>query len=73
MPPVRLVDSHLTPAHQLSQYCSRVLLDSDSAAIRERDFLLVQNLVLIYAFVFMFANLVVDMCYAWIDPRIHYE
>jgi peptide/nickel transport system permease protein len=43
------------------------------AAIRERDFLLVQNLVLIYAFVFMFANLVVDMSYAWIDPRIHYE
>jgi peptide/nickel transport system permease protein len=43
------------------------------AAIRERDFLLVQNLVLIYAFVFMFANLLVDMTYAWIDPRIHYE
>ena len=43
------------------------------AAIREPDFLLVQNLVLIYAFVFMFANLVVDMSYAWIDPRIHYE
>ena len=43
------------------------------AAIRERDFLLVQNLVLIYAFVFMFANLAVDMAYAWIDPRIHYE
>ena len=43
------------------------------AAIRERDFLLVQNLVLIYAFVFVFINLAVDMAYAWIDPRIHYE
>ena len=43
------------------------------SAIRERDFLLVQNLVLIYAFVFVFINLAVDMAYAWIDPRIHYE
>jgi len=43
------------------------------SAIRERDFLLVQNLVFIYAFVFIFANLAVDMAYAWVDPRIHYE
>jgi len=42
-------------------------------AIRERDFLLVQNLVLVYAFVFVFINLAVDIAYAWIDPRIHYE
>jgi peptide/nickel transport system permease protein len=42
-------------------------------AITERDFLLVQNLVLIYAFVFLFANMAVDVAYAWIDPRIHYE
>jgi ABC-type dipeptide/oligopeptide/nickel transport system permease component len=25
------------------------------------------------AFIFVFTNLVVDMVYAWIDPRIRYE
>jgi peptide/nickel transport system permease protein len=37
-----------------------------------RDLLVVQSLVLIFAFVFVVINLVVDVSYAWLDPRIRY-
>jgi ABC-type dipeptide/oligopeptide/nickel transport system permease component len=33
----------------------------------------VQNLVLLYALVFVVINLITDMSYAWLDPRIRYE
>jgi peptide/nickel transport system permease protein len=42
-------------------------------AILDRDLPVVQNLVLLYAFVFVVINLVTDMSYAWLDPRIRYE
>jgi len=41
--------------------------------ILARDYPVVQGAVLIIASVFVFANLLVDLTYAWIDPRIHYE
>ena len=37
-----------------------------------RDLLVVQSLVLIFALVFVLINLVVDVAYAWLDPRIRY-
>ena len=37
-----------------------------------RDLLVVQSLVLIFAIVFVIINLVVDVLYAWLDPRIRY-
>jgi len=37
-----------------------------------RDLLVVQSLVLIFAFVFVVINLIVDISYAWLDPRIRY-
>ncbi|HEY5638567.1 MAG TPA: ABC transporter permease [Dehalococcoidia bacterium] len=37
-----------------------------------RDLLVVQSLVLIFALVFVLVNLVVDVSYAWLDPRIRY-
>jgi peptide/nickel transport system permease protein len=37
-----------------------------------RDLLVVQSLVLIFAMVFVIINLVVDVSYAWLDPRIRY-
>jgi peptide/nickel transport system permease protein len=37
-----------------------------------RDLLVVQSLVLIFAFVFVIINLIVDVAYAWLDPRIRY-
>lgn len=42
-------------------------------AITERDWMLIQNLVLLYAIVFTVVNLLVDLSYAWIDPRIRYS
>jgi peptide/nickel transport system permease protein len=42
-------------------------------AILDRDLPVVQNLVLLYAFVFVLINLITDMSYAWLDPRIRYE
>jgi len=41
-------------------------------AISVRDFPVVQGGVLIVASAFVLINLVVDLLYAWIDPRIHY-
>ncbi|MCH7484319.1 MAG: ABC transporter permease [Chloroflexi bacterium] len=46
----------------------RYLLDS----VIGRDLLVVQSLVLIFALVFVVINLVVDVAYAWLDPRIRY-
>ena len=42
-------------------------------AILDRDLPVVQNLVLLYALVFVVVNLITDMSYAWLDPRIRYE
>lgn len=42
-------------------------------AIFSRDFPLVQTCVLIGSFFFVFANLFVDILYAFIDPRIKYQ
>jgi peptide/nickel transport system permease protein len=39
----------------------------------ERDWMMVQNLTLLVAVVFVFINLVIDILYAWIDPRIRYS
>jgi peptide/nickel transport system permease protein len=37
-----------------------------------RDLLVVQSLVLIFAVSYVVINLFVDICYAWLDPRIRY-
>jgi peptide/nickel transport system permease protein len=39
-------------------------------AIFERDFPLVQGSVMVYAFTFVLANLVVDVLYTYLDPKI---
>ncbi len=41
-------------------------------AILRRDVLVVESLVLMFATVYVLANLLVDIAYAWLDPRIHY-
>ena len=41
-------------------------------AVIGRDLLVVQSLVLIFAFVYVIINLIVDVAYAWLDPRIRY-
>jgi|YelNatPaOPRAMG01_1025707.scaffolds.fasta_scaffold26993_2 peptide/nickel transport system permease protein len=42
-------------------------------AIMARDYPLVQGCILLSATVFVFINLIVDILYAFIDPRIRYE
>lgn len=39
-------------------------------AIRDRDFMLVQGVVLVFTFVFIIANLIADMVNAWLNPRV---
>ena len=41
-------------------------------AIFQRDYPVVQAAVLVTALVFVFSNLLVDMVYGWLDPRIRY-
>jgi ABC-type dipeptide/oligopeptide/nickel transport system permease component len=41
-------------------------------SIFNRDYTVVQGIVLVAAFSYMIANLLVDMAYAWLDPRISY-
>ena len=40
------------------------------SAAFERDMSVVQSLVLLYGMIFMVVNLVVDVLYGWIDPRV---
>lgn len=47
----------------------RLLVDS----ILRRDYPVVQGTVMLMAFLFVMINLVVDIIYAFLDPRIHYQ
>lgn len=39
-------------------------------AFNERDWIVIQNLVLLYGFIFVVINLLIDVACGWIDPRI---
>jgi peptide/nickel transport system permease protein len=41
-------------------------------AILRRDILVVQSVTLLFAVSYVVANLLVDLTYAWLDPRIRY-
>ena len=41
-------------------------------AIIRRDFIAVQGIDLVFALTYVLANLVVDLLYGWLDPRIRY-
>ena len=47
----------------------RLLVNS----VLQRDYPVVQGLVLVYAVIVVFANLLVDIAYGYFDPRIEYE
>lgn len=42
-------------------------------AVEARDYPLLQGAVLLFAFFFLVVNLIVDLLYAYLDPRISYE
>ena len=41
-------------------------------SISDRDYTVVQAIVLLAAFSYLFSNLIVDLVYAWLDPRISF-
>ncbi|MBI2909505.1 MAG: ABC transporter permease [Chloroflexi bacterium] len=41
-------------------------------SIIQRDYPVVQTIILLIAAIFVLINLVIDILYAWLDPRIHY-
>lgn len=43
------------------------------SAVERRDYPVLQGVVLLLALVFLAINLIVDLLYAWLDPRIKYE
>jgi len=47
----------------------KITIDS----INSRDYPVVQGAVLVSAVIFVFVNLVVDIIYGWLDPRVRYE
>jgi peptide/nickel transport system permease protein len=42
-------------------------------SLNSRDYPVVQAVVLIFAALIIFTNLIVDLLYAWLDPRIRYS
>ncbi|MCA9879421.1 MAG: ABC transporter permease, partial [Thermomicrobiales bacterium] len=42
-------------------------------AIFDRDYPIVQGVILLISVVFVLANLIVDVLYTFLDPRIRYE
>jgi peptide/nickel transport system permease protein len=42
-------------------------------AVQNQDYTLTQALVMLTVSVFVFCNLIVDLLYAWLDPRIRYS
>jgi ABC-type dipeptide/oligopeptide/nickel transport system permease component len=43
------------------------------SAILWKDYPLVQGIVLFLAVIYVSVNLLVDVSYGWLDPRIHYD
>jgi len=42
-------------------------------AIMARDYPVVQGSLLLLGFAFVFVNIIIDLIYAWVDPRIRYD
>jgi peptide/nickel transport system permease protein len=42
-------------------------------AVTRSDFTMVQSLVLLVAVFFIVVNFIIDLLYAWLDPRIRYR
>jgi peptide/nickel transport system permease protein len=42
-------------------------------AVRARDYQVVQAVVIVFSAIFIMTNLLVDILYAYLDPRIRYR
>jgi ABC-type dipeptide/oligopeptide/nickel transport system permease component len=43
------------------------------SSITNRDYALIMGMVLLFAFILVISNTVVDIAYAWLDPRIRFD
>jgi oligopeptide transport system permease protein len=43
------------------------------SAVGDRDYGMIMGTTLFYAFVIVLANLVIDVSYAYVDPRVRYR
>jgi len=43
------------------------------SAMMQRDYIALQSLILIYAVFVVFINLITDLSYGLIDPRVRYD
>jgi ABC-type dipeptide/oligopeptide/nickel transport system permease component len=41
-------------------------------SVLSNDYIVVQSITLIMSFIILTSNLLVDLSYAWLDPRIRY-
>ena len=46
----------------------RLVLD----AVLARDYPIIQGLILFFSFIYIIINLMIDLCYTFLDPRIRY-
>jgi peptide/nickel transport system permease protein len=42
-------------------------------ALASRDYPVIQSLTLLFGVIYVFLNLIVDLVYGWLDPRIRYD
>ncbi len=42
-------------------------------ALRNRDYTMVQGITIVFAILFLIINLITDVAYAWLDPRVQYD
>ena len=42
-------------------------------AVRNKDYAVIQSVVIVFCVVYVFANMAVDVAYAYLDPRIRYQ
>ena len=42
-------------------------------SVTNQDFTMTQSLVMLVVVIFVFTNFIVDIMYAWLDPRIRYS
>jgi ABC-type dipeptide/oligopeptide/nickel transport system permease component len=63
-PPVRLTETIFTIPGIGEKFVS---------SIGNRDYPVIMGTTLLYAFILVIANVLVDISYAWLDPRIRFN
>ena len=74
--------NHIAHSHQWCSFhfqnalynrSQRPLFEKNTAKFTEWGVFVMQNLVFVYAIVFVMINIVIDLTIAWLDPRIRFQ